>query len=106
IDPVHMAASLGGGVAVFFSLCFFSGLITYANALVAQYRGAGDTQKCSRVVTQGLIIGLVCQPLLFVVAHYVLQLFPRMGHESEMVELEQRYYAILMLGCLPSLWKA
>ena len=24
IDPTHMAASLGGGVAFFFSLCFFS----------------------------------------------------------------------------------
>ena len=105
INPVHMAAALGGGVAVFFSLCFFSGLISYANALVAQYRGAGENHKCSRVATQGLIIGLLSQPLLFVLAHYVLQLFPGMGHEAEMVALEQRYYAILMLGCLPSLWK-
>lgn len=106
IDPVHMAASLGGGVAMFFSLCFFSGLISYANAMVAQYLGAGEAHKCSRVVTQGLIMSLLCQPLLFVVAYYVLQLFADMGHDPEMVELEQSYYAILMLGCLPTLWKA
>lgn len=106
IDPVHMAAALGGGVAVFFSLCFFSGLISYANALVAQYLGAGEKHKCSRVVTQGLIIGLLCQPVLFVVAYFVLQLFGDMGHDPEMVELEQSYYAIMMLGSLPTLWKA
>lgn len=106
IDPVHMAASLGGGVAMFFSLCFFSGLISYANALVAQYLGADEKHKCSRVVTQGLIMSLLCQPLLFVVAYYVLRLFADMGHDPEMVALEQSYYAILMLGCLPALWKA
>ena len=35
IDPTHMAAALGGGVACFFSFCFFSGLFSYANALAA-----------------------------------------------------------------------
>ena len=29
----------------------------YANALVAQYYGAGEFAKCPRVVTQGLIMG-------------------------------------------------
>ena len=52
IDPVHMAAALGGGVACFFSFCFFSGLFSYANALAAQYLGAGEKHKCARVVTQ------------------------------------------------------
>lgn len=106
IDPVHMAASLGGGVAFFFSLCFFLGVLSYANALVAQYRGAGEPGKCSRVVTQGVIMSLLCQPLLMVVAYFVLELFATMGHEQTMLELETRYYAILMLGSLFSLWKA
>lgn len=106
IDPTHMAASLGGGVAFFFSLCFFLGVLSYANALVAQYRGAGEPGKCSRVVTQGLILSLLCQPLLMVVAFLVLQLFPVMGHEQTMMELESSYYAILMLGSLFALWKA
>ena len=35
IDPVHMAAALGGGVASFFSFCFFVGLFSYANAMAA-----------------------------------------------------------------------
>ena len=106
IDPTHMAASLGGGVAFFFSLCFFLGVISYANALVAQYRGAEEPGKCSRVVTQGLIVSLLCQPLLLVVAVYVLDLFAAMGHDPEMLALESRYFSILMLGSLITLWKA
>lgn len=106
IDPTHMAASLGGGVAFFFSLCFFLGVISYANALVAQYRGAEEPGKCSRVVTQGLIMSVLCQPLLMVVAVYVLDLFAAMGHEAEMLALESSYFSILMLGSLITLWKA
>jgi MATE family multidrug resistance protein len=106
IDPTHMAASLGGGVAFFFSLCFFLGVISYANALVAQYRGAEEPGKCSRVVTQGLIMSVLCQPLLMVVAIYVLDLFAAMGHEAEMLALESSYFSILMLGSLITLWKA
>jgi len=106
IDPTHMAASLGGGVAFFFSLCFFLGVISYANALVAQYRGAEEPGKCSRVVTQGLIMSVLCQPLLMVVAVYVLDLFAAMGHEDEMLALESSYFSILMLGSLITLWKA
>ncbi|MDO8908157.1 MAG: MATE family efflux transporter [Pseudohongiella sp.] len=105
IDPTHMAASLGGGVAFFFSLCFFLGVISYANALVAQYRGAGHAGKCSRVVTQGLLMGLLCQPIMFIIGFYVLKLFLVMGHEQTMLELESSYYAILMLGSLFALWK-
>jgi len=37
IDPIHMAAALGGGVAAFFSFCFFSGVLSYSNAMAAQY---------------------------------------------------------------------
>jgi len=45
IDPAHMAAALGGGVASFFSFCFFTGLLSSANSLAAPYLGAGETEK-------------------------------------------------------------
>ena len=31
IDPSHMAAALGGGVASFFSFCFFIGPVSYTH---------------------------------------------------------------------------
>ncbi len=53
IDPAHMAAALGGGVASFFSFCFFIGLFSYSNALAAQYLGVREVEKCPKVVTLG-----------------------------------------------------
>ncbi len=98
IDAVHMAAALGGGVAFFFSACFFSGLFGYANALAAQYLGARELHKCSKVVTQGLIMVLACIPVLALVSFLVSGLFGKMGHEAEFAELENTYYRWLMIG--------
>ena len=105
IAPVQMAAALGGGVASFFSISLFIGLLSYANALVAQYYGAGDKEKCPRVVVQGLIITVLSLPLLLVITYAVGKLFAAMGHETELVELESIYYNILMLGCFLPLIK-
>ena len=105
IDPAHMAAALGGGVASFFSFCFFLGVLAYANALTAQYLGAGEREKCPRVVTQGLIMTLMSLPFLSLIALLVAGIFEGMGHEPEMVELERTYYLILMSGVLVTLAK-
>jgi len=98
IDPVHMAAALGGGVATFFSFCFFSGLFSYTNAMAAQYWGAREEAKCSKVVTQGMIMTLMSIPLLVIITFSVAGIFEGMGHDPIQVELERSYYMILMLG--------
>jgi MATE family multidrug resistance protein len=105
IDPAHMAAALGGGVASFFSFCFFIGLFSYANAMAAQYLGAGELQKCPKVVTQGLIMTVMSLPFLTLITFLVAGIFAGMGHEPEQVELERTYYLILMSGVLFSLAK-
>jgi MATE family multidrug resistance protein len=105
IDPVHMAAALGGGVASFFSFCFFIGLLAYANALAAQYLGAGEPEKCPKVVTQGMIITVMSAPFLTLITFLVAGIFEGMGHEPEQVELERTYYLILMAGVLITLAK-
>lgn len=105
IDPVHMAASLGGGVAAFFSFCFFSGLFSYANALSAQYLGAGQYDKCSRVVTQGWIMAIACTPLLILISVFMVEVFAFMEHEPEQVALESDYYQLLMMGAVVTLAK-
>ncbi len=105
IDPVHMAAALGGGVASFFSFCFFTGLLSYANALSAQYLGAGDRHKCPKVVTQGMIMTAMSAPFLTLIVFLVSGIFDGMGHDPELVELERTYYLILMAGVLVTLAK-
>ena len=105
IDPTHMAAALGGGVASFFSFCFFIGLIAYANALTAQYLGAGEPEKCPKVVTQGMIMTVMSIPFLTLITFLVAGIFEGMGHEPAQVELERTYYLILMSGVLVTLAK-
>jgi MATE family multidrug resistance protein len=105
IDPVHMAAALGGGVASFFSFCFFVGLLSYANALAAQYLGAGESEKCAKVVTQGMIMTAMSAPFLTLITFLVSGIFAGMGHDPAQVELERTYYLILMSGVLVTLAK-
>jgi len=105
IDPAHMAAALGGGVASFFSFCFFVGLFAYANALAAQYLGAGEPEKCPKVVTQGMIMTVMSAPFLTLITFLVAGIFEGMGHEPAQVELERTYYLILMSGVLVTLAK-
>ncbi len=106
IGPEHMAAALGGGVAMFFSMSLFMGLLSYANALVAQYYGAGQLAKCPRVVTQGIMLAILTSPFLFVTAYFVSDLFEFMGHAPEQVALEKAYYQVLMWGAVITLIKA
>jgi len=105
IDPAHMAAALGGGVASFCSFCFFIGLFSYANALVAQYLGAGEAEKCPKVVTQGIIMTVMSAPFLTLITFLVAGIFEGMGHEPAQVDLERTYYLILMSGVLITLAK-
>lgn len=105
IDPTHMAAALGGGVATFFSYCFFSGLFSYANAMAAQYLGAGEKDKCSKVVTQGWIMCALSVPILALITLAVSGVFELMDHDPTQVELERTYYQILMLGMVVTLAK-
>lgn len=105
IDAIHMAAALGGGVAAFFSFCFFTGLFSYANALAAQYLGAGELGKCSKVVTQGIAMTIMCSPLLVIITYFVSGIFEGVGHDPRQVELERIYYVILMMGVVITLAK-
>lgn len=98
LSPIHMSASLGGGVTSFFCLSLFIGLISYANALVAQYYGAGERHKCPLVVTQSVVLSIAFIPLLAVISYLAGQLFAAMGHVTEQVRLEKSYFYILMWG--------
>lgn len=105
LDAAHIAAALGGGVASFFCMSLFVGLISYGNALVAQYYGAGKFDHCTKVTAQGLIIAVASTPLLLLAGYYGKELFSHLGHESVQVPLEQAYFEVLMYGAVFSLIK-
>ncbi|KGE02907.1 MATE family efflux transporter [Pseudohaliea rubra] len=105
IDATHVAASLGGGVTFFLTVCFFNGILSYGNALVAQYYGQRQLERCPRVVTQGALIALGSQPLILLAALLLGDLFLWMGHEPALAELERRYFLTLLAGAFLFLLK-
>ena len=105
VSPSHMAASLGGGVASFFCMSLFIGVLSYTNALVAQYFGRDEWDKCSKVLTQGLILTLSFVPLLLLIGYVVSNLFEFMGHSPQQAALEKQYFLILIWGASISLCK-
>lgn len=106
IDPAHMAAALGGGVAAFFSLSFFMGTLSYANAMVAQYFGAGTLEKCPKVLSQGLMLCLGAAPIILLIGYLFSGVFIAMGHTEAQADLELSYYQVLMWGASFTLAKA
>lgn len=98
ISPMHMSASLGGGVAFHFCLSLFLGMLSYANALVAQYYGRKQFDKCSRVLTQGMLLSVLSLPLLVIITIFTGGMFAAMGHDPEQAALEKTYYYVLMWG--------
>ncbi|MDZ7784932.1 MAG: MATE family efflux transporter [Halioglobus sp.] len=106
IDPAHIAAALGGGVASFFCISLFMGVISYGNAMVAQYYGAGQVAKCPRVVSQGVLIALASTPVLLLAALLGGEAFALMGHDPRQVPLERTYFHVLMAGSFFTLVKA
>lgn len=105
VSAAHMAAAMGGGVAWYFSFSLFSGILAYANALVAQYLGAKELHKCSKVITQGIVMSIACIPLLIVIGLFMRDIFAFMGHTPEQVVLEQTYFDILIFASFVMLIK-
>lgn len=105
VSPTHMAASLGGGVASFFCMSLFIGILSYTNALVAQYFGTQELSKCPRVVTQGLFLTAGFVPVLLLLGYFVSDMFLIMGHTPVLASLESSYFLILIWGACVSLLK-
>jgi len=105
LSPTHMAAALGGGVTFYLSISLFQGIIAYANALVAQYFGAGEFHKCTKVITQGILIAIFLIPALVILTLILRNLFGWMGHTAQQEALEKSYYTIMMAGGVLTLVK-
>ncbi|MCY4044195.1 MAG: MATE family efflux transporter [Cellvibrionales bacterium] len=105
LSPVHLAASLGGGMTAFFCSSLFMGVISYGNALAAQYFGAKDYAACPKVLTQGLLLTLCCIPFIIVITFLGPLLFVWMGHSPLEVTLETQYFTILQVGAVFALMR-
>ena len=46
VSKVHLAAAMGGGITNFMLMSLFVGIVGYVNAIVGQYYGSGQKNRC------------------------------------------------------------
>lgn len=100
LGPVHLAASMNGGLTSHTISAFFLGLVGYVNAIAAQHYGARQKNECGNAASQAIILSFVSYPLLLLMIIPVKELFRLMGQHPEQLVLSYEYFSTLMIGSI------
>jgi multidrug resistance protein, MATE family len=101
-----VAAALPAGILFWSCLSLPFGIVSYANAFVAQYDGAKQPARVAMAVWQATYFALACGLLLIPCAAFSELLFNLVGHEASIRSLEAEYFSWLALGAVFSLLPA
>lgn len=88
-------ASLPAGMTAFTMMTFFFGIATYAGTFVAQYTGAGRSDRAGRAVWQGLYVALVGGVAVAATTYWAPEIFAVVGHAPEVRDDQVIYYTLL-----------
>jgi multidrug resistance protein, MATE family len=100
LGEAYLAASMSGGLSQFMVGSFFIGTVGYVTALVAQYFGAGRSEKCAEAAFQAFLLAFLCYPLLLAISPLMRFFFASVGQSPQQVELAYTYYRTLMFGII------
>ncbi|MFA7057250.1 MAG: MATE family efflux transporter [Candidatus Cloacimonadales bacterium] len=100
LSPDHMNAALAGGVFLATFTVFFTGLISYSTALVAQYIGAGFKSRASVTTFQAILIALIAYPILLVTTPMAEGIFKYMSIPVNQLPLQIEYFSVLLWGTI------
>lgn len=103
LGPAEMNASLGAGGMNLVLTTFFTGMISYTTAMVAQRFGAGRKNECASVFMQAVYLSLVCVPLLYLTIPLGHLIFGIQGIAEDQLVYQKTYFNILMFGGIVSL---
>lgn len=98
LGPCEMNAALGGGGTQIVMINLFSGVVSYATAMVAQRLGAKRHDECSKVLVQTLYFSLFSMPLVFATIPLGYTLFDMQHLVPEQMEPQKLYFKILIFG--------
>lgn len=101
-----VAAALPAGILFWSCLSLPFGIVSYANAFVAQYDGAKQPARVAAAVWQAAYFALACGLLLIPCAWFSGALFDLVGHEDSVRKLETEYFSWLCLGAVFALLPA
>ncbi len=94
----YLAASMSGGLTLFMLSSFFIGTIGYVTAVVAQYYGSGQHEKCADATFQAVGLALISYPILLALSPLAKLLFSSVGQSDLQVELAYTYFHALVFG--------
>jgi multidrug resistance protein, MATE family len=98
-----MAAALPAGVLHYNLAILAIGTVSYGNAFIGQYEGAGQHHRVGSVIWQGIYFSLFAAAVMLVFAPLAPTIFGWFGHDPAVQGLESRFFRILCLGTLPLL---
>jgi MATE family multidrug resistance protein len=98
-----VAAALPAGILFWSCLSLPFGIVSYANAFVAQYDGARQPERAASCVWQAAYFALVCGLVLIIPGYWSEWLFRGVGHVPEVQILEVEYFSWLCVGAAPAL---
>jgi MATE family multidrug resistance protein len=93
-----VAAVMPAGLLHYSMLCFPLGVVSYVSTFVAQYYGAGQRERIGRVIWQAIWLAIVAIPFFLATIPLAPLLFKLAGHETQIAQLETRYYQIVVCG--------
>ncbi len=96
VGSEQMSAAMGGGLTNFVMTTFILGLTGYSTALVAQYLGAGQKERCPAAFTQALIVCLLGYPAIVACRPLGHWLFEVIGVPAEQLVPQKIYFDILL----------
>ena len=98
LGPAEMNAALGAGAVQLALTMFFTGMISYTTAMVAQRLGGKRRWDCARVFMQALYVSLMCVPLLYLTIPLGHVAFGMEHLPADQLQYQKTYFNILMFG--------
>lgn len=97
-----LAAALPAGLTMWTCLSMPYGIITYLNAFIAQFEGAGRHQRSAATMWQGMWLAVFAGAALMPLATFG-WLFAETAQAPEVAHQEQIYFSVLCYGAIPAL---
>lgn len=101
-----LAASMPSSMLSFTLICFFLGIASYVNTFVAQYFGAGHSERIGLAVWQGVWVGAATFPFVALIIPLAPRIFALVAHEPAIQAMEQTYFSIVLWGMSASVMSA
>ncbi|MFI3270848.1 MAG: MATE family efflux transporter [Pseudomonadota bacterium] len=95
-----IAAALPAGLVVVLFVLTSTGLVGYANVLIAQNLGAGHPKRVGNVLWQSLWLSVLLGLCIMALSMFAEPIFAFSGHGPKLQELERSYFSILCYGAV------